>query len=281
MRMITDITEMRELALSWRAQGCSIGFVPTMGYLHRGHLSLMEAARAENDYVVVSIFVNPAQFGPNEDFARYPRDLSADTALAESVHADVLFCPAAADIYPPGFATYVEPLELSGRLCGKSRPGHFRGVCTVVLKLFNIVRPSRAYFGQKDAQQFIILRRMTDDLNLDIEMKSLPIVRERDGLALSSRNVYLTEMERQQAVALSRALNRAGGLFGAGERQTVALRAALAEELGRAPLGRIDYVEIVDTVNLQPLETVDNAALIALAVFFGKTRLIDNIILEG
>ena len=281
MQIITDIKEMQKLAHSWRAQGKSIGIAPTMGYLHRGHLSLMEAARAENDYVVASIFVNPTQFGPNEDFERYPRDLPADMALAESVNVDVLFCPEALAMYKQGFGTYVESQDLSKHLCGKSRPGHFRGVCTVVLKLFNIVGPNRAYFGQKDAQQLIILRRMADDLNLDIEIKSLPIVREQDGLALSSRNVYLTAEERQQAVALSRALNRVRELFVEGERQAAVLHAAIMDELSRAPLSRIDYAEIVDMENLLPMALLDKAALIALAVFFGKTRLIDNVFLEG
>lgn len=279
MQIITNIQEMRELANSWRRQGQSIGLVPTMGYLHQGHLSLMEAARAENDYVAASVFVNPTQFGPNEDFERYPRDLQADAALAERAGVDALFCPEVAAMYPPGYSIYVEPTGLSEHLCGKSRPGHFRGVCTVVLKLFNIVMPHRAYFGQKDAQQFIILERMVRDLDLDIQMRRMPIVREADGLAMSSRNVYLSTEERQQALALSRSLNQAGQLYNAGERQAAALHTAVMDELAKSPLGRVDYVEIVDLATLLPLETIDKPALLALAVFFGKTRLIDNIIL--
>jgi pantoate--beta-alanine ligase len=252
-----------------------------MGYLHLGHLSLMEAARAHNDLVVASIFVNPAQFGPDEDLEVYPRDLAADSVLAEGVGVDVLFCPKVEDMYPAGYATYIEPQGLSGRLCGFSRHGHFRGVCTVVLKLFNIVQPQRAYFGQKDAQQFIILERMTRDFNLDIEMVRLPIMREADGLAMSSRNVYLKAEERQQALALSRALGKAERLFALGERSAAAILAAVRAELAGAALGRPDYAELVDMENLLPLDRLDKPALLALAMYFGSTRLIDNTILEA
>jgi pantoate--beta-alanine ligase len=250
-----------------------------MGYLHRGHLSLLEAARAHNDVAVASIFVNPTQFGPQEDFAVYPRDLAADSALAAGAGVDALFCPQARDMYPAGYACYVEPEGLSGLLCGTSRPGHFRGVCTVVLKLFNIVQPRRAYFGQKDAQQFIILQRMTRDLDLDIEMVRLPIVREADGLAMSSRNVYLNEEERRQALALARALAAAERLYAAGEREAEAVRLAMLAELAAASLGRLDYAAIVDAENLLPLNRLDKPALLALAMYFGATRLIDNTIL--
>ena len=281
MLLVTDIGEMREIALGAFREGRSIGFVPTMGYLHRGHLSLMEAARAQNDLVAASIFVNPAQFGPQEDFARYPRDLAADSALAEKAGVDVLFCPQVEDMYPAGYSCYVEPQGLSERLCGASRPGHFRGVCTVVLKLFNIVRPSRAYFGQKDAQQCIILQRMIRDLDLNIELVRLPIVREPGGLAMSSRNVYLSEEERQQALALSRALEQGERLFAAGERNAAAILKAVGAELSRATLGRLDYAELVDMESLLPLEYLNKPALLALAMYFGQTRLIDNTVLEA
>ena len=280
MRIITDIKEMQGWALKARELGQSIGFVPTMGYLHRGHLSLIEAARAQNSMVAVSIFVNPTQFGPNEDFTRYPRDLAADSAMAAEAGVDVLFCPQAEDMYPEGYTCYVEPQDLSERLCGQNRPGHFRGVCTVVLKLFNILRPHRVYFGQKDAQQFIILERMTRDFNVDIEMIRLPIVRETDGLAMSSRNVYLKAEERRQALALSRALGKAERLFAAGERSAATLLEAVQSELSAATLGRLDYAEIVDMENLLPLQRLDKPALLALAMSFGRTRLIDNTILK-
>jgi len=280
MQIITDIREMREFMQWERGQGRSIGFVPTMGYLHRGHLSLMEAARVQSDLVVASIFVNPAQFGPNEDLERYPRDLAADRSLAEGVSVDVLFCPEVVDMYPAGYISYVEPEGLSERLCGFSRAGHFRGVCTVVLKLFNIVQPHRAYFGQKDAQQFIILERMTRDFNLGIELVRLPIVREADGLAMSSRNVYLKVEERQQALALSRALREAERLFAAGERSAAVILAAVNAILADATLGRLDYSALVDMDNLLPLTRLDKPALLALAMYFGRTRLIDNTILK-
>jgi pantoate--beta-alanine ligase len=279
MKIITDIGEMQELAKEARKAGQSIGLAPTMGYLHRGHLSLMEAARKQNNLVVASIFINPTQFGPNEDFERYPRDLEADSALAKSVGVDVLFCPEVKEMYPAGYDIYVEPQDLGRRLCGFSRPGHFRGVCTVVLKLFNIVQPRRAYFGQKDAQQFIILERLTRDLNLDIEMMRLPIVREADGLAMSSRNVYLKAEERAQALALYRSIGEAERLFTAGERDAAVLRLAVQAELARAALGRLDYAELVDMENLLPLNKLDKPALLALAMYFGQTRLIDNTVL--
>ncbi|MCL1905481.1 MAG: pantoate--beta-alanine ligase [Clostridiales bacterium] len=279
MRIITSKQEMRCLAQKARGQGQSIGFVPTMGYLHSGHISLMEAAREQNSLVAASIFVNPTQFGPNEDLARYPRNFASDSALAAKAGVDVLFCPEAMEMYPQGYVSYVETEGLGKRLCGKSRPGHFRGVCTVVLKLFNIVQPHRAYFGQKDAQQFIILKRMARDLDLDIEMVSMPIVREADGLAMSSRNVYLNAEERRQALVLSRALGKGKRLFAAGERDAAALQKAVQSELAIATLGRTDYAEIVDMDELLPIVKLDKPALLALAMYFGKTRLIDNTIL--
>jgi pantoate--beta-alanine ligase len=281
MKIISSIAEMSALAEAWRSQGWRIGLVPTMGYLHQGHLSLVAEARAGNDYVVVSIFVNPTQFGPNEDFLRYPRDLDKDSDLCREAGVDVIFTPPAAEMYPEDFDIYVAPDELAGQLCGRSRPGHFRGVCTVVLKFFHIVRPHNAYFGQKDAQQCIILERMVKDLNLmDLTLHRLPTIREADGLALSSRNVYLSPAERQQAVVLRQALLTAERLFAAGEHDSAALLEAMRQELTKADLARVDYLEIVDTARLQPLQQISGEALVALAVYFGKTRLIDNTLLR-
>lgn len=280
MRIIQTIPEMLQQVKAWRHEGLRVGLVPTMGYLHRGHASLMKAARAENDVVVVSIFVNPTQFGPGEDFDRYPRDMDADIRKAEAVDVDVIFSPSAEEMYPEGFLTYVDPAELSTRLCGASRPGHFRGVCTVVLKLLNLVQPENAYFGQKDAQQFLVLSRMVQDFNLPVQMHRLPIVREQDGLALSSRNVYLSEEERAQAVLLHQALTIAEQLYADGERSVEVVHAAIQAELRKILLGTVEYVEIVDPVYLLPVERLKPQTLIALAVRFGATRLIDNTILE-
>jgi pantoate--beta-alanine ligase len=267
---------MKEYISACRLKGESVAFVPTMGYLHEGHLSLAERARAENDRVVMSIFVNPIQFGPKEDLGTYPRDLGRDMELAEACGVDCIFAPAVDEMYPPGYVTYVEPVELADRLCGASRPGHFRGVCTVVLKLFHIVKADRAYFGQKDAQQLIILRRMAADLNLDIELIGVPIKREADGLAMSSRNVYLNAEERAEAVILYRSIRLAEAMYAAGERDVAKIRTAMLAKINEAQLARIDYLEIVDPMNLNPLTTIEGEALAAMAVFFGKTRLIDN-----
>jgi len=280
VQIITDVKEMREIVEGIKQSGQSIGFVPTMGYLHFGHLALITAARKQNNMVAASIFVNPAQFGPEEDFERYPRDVEADSIKAKSAGVDLLFCPKIEDIYGAGYATYVETEGLSEQLCGKSRPGHFRGVCTVVLKLFNIVQPKRAYFGQKDAQQFIILKRMTLDLNLDIEMICLPIVREADGLAMSSRNIYLTEQERRKATVLNCSLNEAKQLYDAGERNAQALLEVVEKKLLKVKEGRLDYAELVDLTHLLPITKIDKPALLALAMYFGQTRLIDNVILQ-
>jgi len=280
MRIIRTVAEMKQCVQEWQKEGLRIGLVPTMGYLHRGHTSLMKAARTENDVVVVSIFVNPTQFGPGEDFERYPRDMEADAKKAEAMDVDVIFAPEATDMYPEGYVTYVEPVDISTRLCGVSRPGHFRGVCTVVLKLFNIVCPQNAYFGQKDAQQYLILSRMVADLNLPVQMHRMPIIREQDGLAMSSRNVYLNEEERKQALHLHAALQIAENLYAEGERSAAVLRSAMENELRKALLGTVDYLEIVDPVRLLPVERVKPETLIAMAVRFGNTRLIDNTILE-
>jgi len=280
MRIVTTIAEVREAVRQARHAGQRIGFVPTMGYLHEGHLTLMRQARSEAGFVVVSIFVNPTQFGPNEDFARYPRDLERDEALCASVSVDLLFHPAVEEIYPQPFRTSVKVAGLTDRLCGASRPGHFDGVATVVSKLFNIVKPDVAYFGQKDAQQVAVIQRMVADLNLDLEIVPVPTVREPDGLAMSSRNTYLSPAERQAALVLSRSLAMARDLVMAGERNMSALAAAIRAMIAEEPLAEIDYVEIVDYAALQPVERLERRALAALAVRFGKTRLIDNITLE-
>lgn len=279
MRLVQTVAEMKSIVRELHKQNKSIGFVPTMGYLHEGHLSLVRRARTENDVVVVSIFVNPTQFGPNEDFDRYPRDLERDLRLLEPLGVNYVFHPSVEEMYPRNYSVYVEEVSLSRHLCGASRPGHFRGVCTVVTKLFNIVKPTRAYFGQKDAQQFRILKRMVENLNMDIEMIELPIVRESDGLAMSSRNVYLSPEERKEATRLYKALKRAEELIDKGEREVPIIKAEMMKVLDH-PLLKIDYVEIVNEATLEPIERIDGKVLIALAVFVGKARLIDNTIIE-
>ncbi|MGC8819918.1 MAG: pantoate--beta-alanine ligase [Fervidobacterium sp.] len=278
MRLVQSINEMKKLSKEALEKGKTIGFVPTMGYLHEGHLSLVRKAREENEIVVVSIFVNPTQFGPNEDFNRYPRDLERDLRLLEPIGVDYVFHPSTEEMYPKNYSVYVDEVELSKYLCGAKRPGHFRGVCTVVTKLFNIVKPTRAYFGQKDAQQFRILRRMVENLNLDVEMIEMPIVRESDGLAMSSRNVYLSEEERKEATRLYKSLLRAKELIDHGEMDVKTIKEEMLHVLNH-PLLKIDYVEIVDEETLLPLEKIDRRVIIALAVFVGKARLIDNMIL--
>ncbi|RDI95949.1 pantoate--beta-alanine ligase [Meiothermus sp. QL-1] len=280
MRLVRTIAELREVLAKERQAG-SIGLVPTMGYLHQGHLSLVEASRARDRYTVMSIFVNPIQFGPNEDFARYPRDLERDCAMAEAAGVDLLFYPGADEMYPTGYCTYVTVEGLSERLCGRFRPGHFRGVTTVVSKLFHLVQPQRAYFGQKDAQQVAVLRKMVRDLNFDLEIVVCPTVREPDGLALSSRNVYLSPAERQAATVLSRALFWARDQVQAGERRAAVLLEGMRRMIEAEPLCRIEYLEIVDAESLEPLDRLSGSVLIALAAYFGKTRLIDNVLLEG
>lgn len=257
--------------------GQSVGFVPTMGYLHQGHLSLVRACRRENDVTVVSIYVNPAQFGPGEDLQRYPRDERRDSALLRREKVDVLFIPADGEMYRPGHCTWVDVAGLDGKLCGRTRPGHFRGVATVVLKLLHLVGPQRAYFGQKDAQQALIIGRMLRDLDLPVTLRVLPIVRDADGLALSSRNAYLSAEERRAALALPKALRRARLLVEAGERNARALRAAMAAEITREPLLEVDYIAIVRLADLEEAERVEpGTTLIAAAVRVGRTRLIDN-----
>lgn len=277
LEWIETIAEMRKHLAGWRRAGRSIGLVPTMGYFHRGHLSLMERARRENDRVVVSLFVNPTQFGPGEDFERYPRDPDRDRALAEAAGVDAIFSPSPGEMYPQGFQTYVEVTELSQGLCGASRPGHFRGVATVVTKLFNIVQPDRAYFGEKDAQQLRVVKRMVRDLNLPVEIIPVATVREPDGLAMSSRNTYLSPEERRAALVLSKSLFYARERVEGGECDVCRLKAEMREIISREPLVDLEYLEFRDSENLQPVSAVKGEVLIALAARVGKTRLIDNI----
>ncbi|MBT9173760.1 MAG: Pantothenate synthetase [Syntrophomonadaceae bacterium] len=280
MEIIRQITLFKEKIKEARRLGNSIGFVPTMGFLHEGHLSLLRQARAENDLVVLSIFVNPLQFGAGEDFEDYPRDLERDAALAVSAGCDIIFAPATRDMYPKDYATFVEVERLTSGLCGASRLGHFRGVTTVVNKLFNIVTPDRAYFGQKDAQQAIIIRRMAKDLNMGLEIDVLPIIREADGLAMSSRNSYLTQAERKSATVLYRSLCLANESIAAGERNAGLIEQLIRAAIDSERLAHIDYIAVVDAENLLELDKIEKRVLIALAVRFGKTRLIDNIIVE-
>lgn len=276
MRVIATIEEFRAARAALHG---TVGLVPTMGYLHEGHLSLVRRARAENDNVITTIFVNPTQFSPAEDLARYPRDLPRDLALLEAEKVDLVFAPDVAEMYPPGFGTFVDAGPIAAPLEGAARPGHFRGVATVVCKLFNITTPHRAYFGQKDAQQTLVIRRMTLDLNLPVEIVVCPIVREPDGLAMSSRNVYLNPEERRAATVLFRALQAAQDRFRAGERNGDALRAAMRAVIDAEPLARADYVSVADLDDLHELEEVTNRALASLAVRIGTTRLIDNCLL--
>ena len=279
MRTVNTIAGMKAAAIEARSKGKTIGFVPTMGYLHEGHLSLVRESRKSADVTVVSIFVNPLQFGPQEDFRRYPRDPERDAALLEKEGVDILFLPENREMYPEGYLTSVEVAGLQDKLCGRSRPGHFRGVATVVLKLFNIVRPDYAFFGQKDAQQVVILQKMVQDLNADMEIRAMPIIREPDGLAMSSRNAYLSAEERRAALVLSSSLGEARRMFENGERAAGPIRERLSSAIAAESLARIDYVEIVDPSSLEPVERIDGEALVALAVYIGKTRLIDNEIL--
>ena len=276
MQIATTINEVRTQVKAWKKEGLSVGFVPTMGYLHEGHGSLISRARKENDKVVVSIFVNPMQFGPGEDLESYPRDLDKDSAYCESLGADMIFHPEPEEMYTDGFCSYVDMSVLTEELCGLSRPVHFRGVCTVVNKLFNIVQPDRAYFGQKDAQQLAIIKRMVQDLNMDLEIIGCPIVREEDGLAKSSRNTYLSAEERQAALVLSRAVKLGQKLVANGETDAKKIVSEMSALIEKEPLARIDYVKAVDGLTMQQIDTVKAPMLVALAVYIGKTRLIDN-----
>ena len=276
MQVVEKIDEMRRLRHTLSEP---VGFVPTMGYLHKGHLSLVRGARAENPSVVASIFVNPTQFGPREDLDKYPRDIERDLALLQKEKTDLVFMPSAAEIYPPHFDSWVEVNGVTERLEGASRPGHFKGVTTVVAKLFNIVRPTRAYFGQKDAQQAAVIRKMVSDLNMDLEIVILPTVRERDGLAMSSRNIYLNPEERRAAVVLHRALTLAQQLFSQGERDGEVIRQQMISLIEKEPLADTEYVSVADAETLAELGRINPPALVSLAVKIGKTRLIDNYVL--
>jgi pantoate--beta-alanine ligase len=280
MQIAHTIAETRQLVQTARRSGQRIGFVPTMGALHEGHASLIRAARRETGFVVVSIFVNPTQFGPHEDYQRYPRTPEADQELCRREGVDLIFCPTVEEMYPAGFCTWVEVTGLQDVLCGRSRPGHFRGVATVVLKLFNIVQPDLAYFGQKDAQQARIIRQMVRDLNVPVEIRVCPIVRESDGLAVSSRNAYLSPQQRQQATVLYRALCAAQRLVEQGERDAHRVRQQMVEVIATAPEAKLDYAEIVDPETLQPVARIEKPVLAALAVWVGPARLIDNMVLN-
>lgn len=273
--VVTTIAEVRAAVAAARARRLSVGFVPTMGALHEGHAALVRAARARDGFVVVSVFVNPTQFGPSEDFAKYPRTLDADRALCHEAGADLVFAPTAAEMYPERSVTFVEVTELDRELCGPSRPGHFRGVCTVVLKLFNVVSPDRAYFGAKDYQQACIVMQMVRDLNVPVEVRVEPTVREADGLAMSSRNRYLSPAERAVAPAIYAALL---GLFESGQRDVATLEARLRGALEAIPGARVEYARVVDAESLQPIARVEKPAVAAVAVFLGTTRLIDNLL---
>jgi len=275
MKVITDIKQMKDTIKSLKKEGKSVGFVPTMGYLHQGHLSLLECSKKENDITVLSIFVNPLQFGKNEDLDRYPRDFERDKNMAKD--ADIIFYPDYKDMYPQDFQTYVEVVELTKGLCGAYRPGHFRGVTTVVMKLFNIVNPDRAYFGKKDYQQYIVIKQMVKDLNMDIEIIGCPIIREEDGLAMSSRNKYLSEEERKQATGISKALFKAKEEFEKGEKNPEKLKEIAKNVLDSYPLIKLQYLEIVDGKTLKQKQTVEKGDIMAIAVYIGNTRLIDNV----
>lgn len=276
MIIVKKIKEVREQIKEWKKQGFTIGLVPTMGYLHEGHKSLMERAVKQNDKVVVSVFVNPTQFGPNEDFASYPRDIERDSQLCELAGANIIFNPEVHEMYFEDKCTSVDMYGLTEGLCGAKRPGHFSGVCTVVSKLFNIITPDRAYFGEKDAQQLAVIKRMARDLNFDVEIVGCPIIREEDGLAKSSRNTYLSIEERKSALILNRSLVIAKELLRKEERDPINIKAAIEEEISEEFLAKIDYIEIVDSQSLKPVIKVEKDVLIAIAVFIGKTRLIDN-----
>jgi len=275
MKTVKTIADFRKLRA--RLPG-PVGFVPTMGYLHEGHMELVRRARAENPSVAVSIFVNPTQFGPGEDYKRYPRDPERDLALLEKEGVDLVFMPPAEEIYPPGFDSWVEVGRLAEKLEGAARPGHFRGVATVVAKLFNIVRPDRAYFGQKDAQQLLVIKKMTNDLDMGIEIIAVPTVREPDGLAMSSRNSYLNAEERKQAVVLYQSLKLAQKLFAGGERDAKAVLRQMTALIQQQPLAEIEYISIADAETLEELDRIKPPALVSMAVRFGKTRLIDNVV---
>lgn len=280
MKIVKTIEEVRNQVNEWRKQGLTVGLVPTMGYLHEGHASLIEASHKDNDRTVVSDFVNPIQFGPTEDLESYPRDIEHDAQIVEAHGGDLIFNPEPEEMYHEGFSSFLDMTVLTQELCGLSRPVHFRGVCTVVSKLFNIVKPDRAYFGKKDAQQLAVIRHMVDDLNIDIEIIGCPIVRETDGLAKSSRNTYLNEAERKAALILSKSVFLGMNMVKNGEKNCTVIINAMQQLISTEPLADIDYVKIVDCKTMQQIPEIDRPALCALAVRIGKTRLIDNFFTE-
>lgn len=276
MKLVKTKKEVRDIVKEWKKQGLTIGLVPTMGYLHEGHASLIDASVKENDRTVVSVFVNPMQFSPNEDLESYPRDINHDSALCASHGADLIFNPEPSEMYNDMFCSYVDMDVLTKELCGLSRPIHFRGVCTVVSKLFNIVTPDNAYFGEKDAQQLAVIKRMVTDLDMDITIHGCPIVREADGLAKSSRNTYLNPEERQAALILSKTIALGKDMVKNGEKDAEKIVDAMIKNIETEPLAKIDYVKIVDALTMQQIKTLDRSVLCAMAVYIGKTRLIDN-----
>ncbi|HUV53263.1 MAG TPA: pantoate--beta-alanine ligase [Dehalococcoidia bacterium] len=278
MKVVKTIAGMKKARHRLRG---SVGFVPTMGYLHEGHLELARRSRDENRYTVVSIFVNPSQFGPKDDFAKYPRDTERDLAMLKEEKVNIVFMPGAEEMYPPRYSTWVDVEKVSERLEGATRPGHFRGVSTVVSKLFNIVEPTRAYFGQKDAQQLVVIKKMVTDLNMNLEVIAVPTVREPDGLAMSSRNVYLNPREKEAALILAKSLSLARKLWGKGERNADVIRREMISLIETEHLSAIDYVSVADTETLEELAKIDRPAVISMAVRIGKTRLIDNILLAS
>jgi pantoate--beta-alanine ligase len=280
VQIVKTIQEVRETVKAWKRAGDQVALVPTMGFLHEGHQSLMNAAKAANARVVVSIFVNPMQFGPTEDLASYPRDLDKDQLLCQQSGVDLIFHPDADEMYSPDFCSFVDMTGLTEGLCGSSRPVHFRGVCTVVSKLFNIVQPDRAYFGQKDAQQLAVIRRMVRDLNIDVQVIGCPIIREQDGLAKSSRNSYLNREERQAALCLHAAIQSGQQLIQNGAKDCQKIITQMSALINQQPLAKIDYISIVDAETLIPVEQITRSVLCAMAVYIGKTRLIDNFIFE-
>jgi pantoate--beta-alanine ligase len=278
VEVLSKINAIKAAINKQKFSGKSVGFIPTMGVLHEGHLSLVRESLRNTDCTVVSIFVNPTQFGPKEDLQEYPRDFEKDSALLEELGVDIVFVPDDQEMYPEGFKTYVDMTDLQDKFEGRSRPGHFRGVCTVVLKFFAIVNPDIAYFGQKDAQQAVIIKKMVRDLNLDVEIQVLPAIREEDGLALSSRNVYLTKDQRKAALCLVESLRETNRLIEAGEKDPQIIKSEMTRLIDAEPLASLDYIAIVDLENLDPLDKIEKETLIVVAVFFGKVRLIDNII---
>jgi pantoate--beta-alanine ligase len=280
MKVYKSISSLIKKVREVKKQGYRIGLVPTMGFLHEGHASLIRKARKDTDCVIVTIFVNPSQFGPKEDFKRYPRAIKKDLGLCKKEGADIIFAPEAKEMYPKGYATYVNVERITDKLCGVSRPGHFKGVSTVVAKLFNITTPDIAYFGQKDAQQTIVIKRMAEDLNMSVEIKVMPIVREKDGLAMSSRNIYLNRKERSRAQSIYKSLKSAKELFGKGERDSKKIINKIKRAIDNLPDAKVDYAAIVDAEDLRDIKKISGKALVAMAVKIGKTRLIDNIVLN-